>query len=348
MGTSFAKYRVVGKNAESCTITSFLLSPVDGGDVAAFEPGQYLTVRLTDDVTRTYTVSSSPSERRHYRISVKREPSAGPGLPPGQASGILHDTIRSGSLLDILEPRGAFFLNQSSTRPVVLLSGGVGITPMMSMLHALSRQDREVCFIHACENGPVHAFGQEVGDLVRDRKNLRSFLVYRNPTIEDREAGRYQREGVVTPELLRSLLPQGSCDHYLCGPPGFMRAVYTSLREFGVSKGQINYEFFGPSTILEEEEPRASSEAEATTAVVFERSQKCFDWAGFKGSLLEFAEMNGIEPDFSCRVGACNTCECRLVSGEVTYFGEPAETPPPGRVLLCVTRPSSAEVRLEL
>jgi uncharacterized protein len=335
----YVSYLVKAKTVESEVVTSFELAPVDGGAVPAFLPGQYLTVRLQDDVVRTYTISSAPDCRTHYRISVKRESF-------GRGSRHLHDRVNVGDQLEVLEPKGDFYLHRDrGARPAVLLSGGVGVTPMISMLHALIRDEGEVVFVHACESGSVHAFRDEVDRLVGEGARSTAYYLYRNPTDDDRQQSRFYAEGVLTKDILEALVPFSSADFYLCGPAGFMQGVYGALAALDVAPDRIFYEFFGPSTLLG---PREVSVGKAGPEVVFAQSGKRSSWGNFKGSLLEFAELNGVVPDSSCRVGVCNTCQCRVNQGEVSYFDEPAEMPTKGYALLCVSRPASDELVLDL
>jgi uncharacterized protein len=341
----FSPYKVTRKVRESEVITSFDLAPGHGKTVRPFKAGQYLTLSLPGDVTRTYTISSSPEISNYYRISVKKE-------PLGKASGYLHDSVNEGDVLEILEPRGEFHLHENSSAPVVLLSGGVGITPMISMLHALRNTNRKVIFVHACESSSVHAFRTEVDGLVQVNERLRAFYLYRTPSDDDRSRGAFHLEGVVTPDILRDLFAGTLPDCYLCGPQGFMKAAWAALRELGVPSTQIFYEFFGPSTLLEEPVVSAVEELllvnSSSPVVHFSRSGKSAEWGNFQGTILEFAEKHGVRPDSSCRVGVCNTCQCKVVSGEVSYIEAPLEMPPPGVALICISRPASEEFVLDL
>ncbi len=255
----FQALRVIDKVRESRIISSFILEPVDPQGWRPFEAGQFLVLRIPEDgprrpVPRSYSVSSSPNHRGRYRITIKREPAAAAGLPEGVGSCWLHDKINVGDTISASGPRGEFMLDRSSTRPAVLLSGGVGLTPMVSMLHALAEgSDRRVHFIHACDNGDVHALGNEVLGLGRVRAGIEVHYCYRFPTDQDRAAARFQSEGVVTPELLDRLLGAEDRDFYLCGPPPFMKAVYGILRARNTPTERIAYEFFGPATVLEED-----------------------------------------------------------------------------------------------
>ncbi|NMM80706.1 oxidoreductase [Acidovorax sp. SRB_14] len=360
----FRPLKVIDKVRESSTITSFHLAPAEPGGWRAFEPGQFLVFRFPADnerghVLRTYSVSCAPGHPGRYRISVKREAAPHPGLPDGLGSCHLHDTVAVGDTLMADGPRGDFHLDRTSARPVVLLSGGVGLTPMVSMLHALAEQsDRRAVFIHACDNGEVHALGDEVRALAASRPGIDAHFVYRFPTEADRAAKRHQAEGVVTRELLQRLLPLDDYEFYLCGPPPFMQAVFRLVRSLGVPKERIAYEFFGPATVLEPDgavaraapvpaaaapaplaAPAAGTAADGAITVTFRQSGRSARWADGTESLLSFAESHGLAPAFSCRAGVCGTCKTGLVDGTVRYFEEPLDDPGPGQVLLCCARP---------
>lgn len=357
--SGFRALKIVAKVRESAIITSFHIEPVDGAGWRDFEPGQFLVFRIPAPnekgfVLRTYSVSCSPIVPGRYRITVKREAAMGPGVPDGLSSCYLHDRVEVGDVLVAEGPRGDFVLDRASSRPVVLLSGGVGLTPMVSMLHALaSTTERRVTFIHACENGDVHALRDEVRELAASRPGLTAHFCYRLPTLQDRQAARHQSEGVVSQSLLQGLLPLDDYDFYLCGPPPFMQAVYRIVRELGVPKQRIAYEFFGPATVLEPAAaqvsivpppvPQADVASDAVT-VEFRKSGIRAVWDGAAESLLAFAEEQGLSPEFSCRAGICGTCKSHLVSGEVAYFEEPLEDLAAGEVLLCCSKPRGSVV----
>ncbi|PZR94889.1 MAG: oxidoreductase [Stutzerimonas stutzeri] len=358
----FRPFRVVARTPESRTITSFALEPLDPADWLAFEPGQYLPIRIPGGdgqaaALRTYSISSAPSETARYRITVKREGAPAPGLPDGVGSCFLHDQVAVGDLIEIAPPRGEFVLAGDTQRPVILASGGVGLTPLVSMLHALtSEPEREVHFLHACDDGEVHALRGEVDALIRSRPGLTARYCYRAPTPADVAACLHHADGVMTGALLRNWLPLGDYDVYLCGPPPFMANVYAAFRELGVRKDRIRYEFFGPATVLEppDEDVRAAplpraSEATATIEptgaggglqISFARSRRSAAWdEATDANLLAFAERVGLDPPFSCRAGICSTCRTGLLQGEVDYVEEPLDPPGPGEVLLCCARP---------
>jgi ferredoxin-NADP reductase len=357
-------FEVVRKQAESETITSFHLAPCDGMGLAAFRPGQFLTLRLPigeggAEVLRTYSISSPPDETRFYRISVKREAALGGlDLPPGLASNYLHDGVEVGRRVSILPPRGEFVLREPCERPVLLISGGVGLTPMLAMAHRLAAQGtRRTWFIHACENGRLHAFREELANLKARAANLRTYTCYNKPDQADREGGAFDAEGLLTADKLQSFLPIDDYECYLCGPPGFMQALYAMLVRLGVNEPQIHYEFFGPATVLKPggasrvgtvAVPSAAVPATGDAPMVtFARSGISARWDDRYPSILEFAEAQGLSPDFSCRAGVCSTCRCTLRSGAVAYVEEPLVEPGDGMALICCSRPDG-DITLDL
>jgi ferredoxin-NADP reductase len=358
----FRPFEVVSKVRESATITSFRLAPREARDWRAFEAGQFLTLRIPDGkgghAPRTYTVSSSPREEGVYRITVKREGAPSDDLPGGLGSCWLHDEIEPGAVVEVDPPRGAFKLDSASSRPVILLSGGVGLTPMVAMLDVLAHDsDRPVWFIHACDSASVHALRDDVQRLAAVRPGIAVHVCYRFPETGDLEKDLCQSTGFLTRDTLQKLLPLDDYDIYVCGPPPFMQALYGILLGLGVRKERIAYEFFGPASLLGEPAPATSPSATVAPAetenaegglrIVLNRSGRSLVWDGTSASILDFLEKHGIEPEFSCRAGVCGSCEQGLVSGDVDYFEEPLDEIPDNRVLLCCSRPKSS-VTLDL
>jgi ferredoxin-NADP reductase/ferredoxin len=373
----FREFRVAKKHVESEIITSFYLEPSDGAPVWQVKAGQYITLTVPsagDTVLKTYSVSSDPSQTSFYRISVKREAGQN-GTPDGVGSCWLHDHVEIGDVIDVAAPRGTFYLDEESTRPVVLLSGGVGQTPMVSMIHRLCESDRDVYFLHACENGQVHALRDEVLGCSSDR--ITTKFVYRTPSADDRAAKLFDAQGVIDKVFLQRILPIDDYEVYLCGPTPFMAAMYQLLQEVGVQKARIAYEFFGKAASLDAQvaKPQAGKAASRAPAIVqsltyltnpdawssadevaqqssfalqgdvsFRKSKTSAAWDGAVDSLLELAESEGLNPEFSCRSGICNACKCTLVSGEVEYFQDPLIHPEEGQVLICCSRPKGAVV----
>jgi nitric oxide dioxygenase len=251
----FRSFIVDRKVIESDVITSFYLRPVDQKEIADFLPGQYISIKLEiegEEFThiRRYSLSDAPG-KNYYRISVKRE--AGTASPDGMVSNFLHDSVTEGEILQVSAPAGDFVLDTEKNTPVVLLSGGVGLTPMLSMLKTVVevQPDRKVTFIHAAANGKVHALREEVESLT-SLENVNSFFFYDSPTEEDRMNHNFDVEGYVTEEWLANNLPTAEAEFYFCGPVPFMRAINTSLKNLGVNAERIHFEFFGPKDSLEE------------------------------------------------------------------------------------------------
>ncbi|WP_269508813.1 FAD-binding oxidoreductase [Burkholderia sp. IMCC1007] len=367
----FERFRVVARTRESSAIVSFELVPVDGARSLAFTPGQFVVLRLTlpdgERVLRHYSLSGDPADTSRWRISIKREDGSSEA-PPGRGSTYLHASVDVGTELELAGPAGAFVCDESSERPVLLLSGGVGVTPLVSMLHRLSRAShRRVHFIHACENSAVHAFADEIRALAAARDHIDVHVCYRQPLEDDHARDRFDSRGLVTRELLQSLLPLDDYDVYLCGPSGFMQANWRLLRGLGIARERIHYEFFGPATVLDSDSDTATSARDTTApsgtvvapgtatpdldgdvvTVRFRPDCEPIYWLPEHGSLLEMAEQAGYAPTFNCRAGLCNACMTPLLSGSVAYDEAPLSPPPEGSVLLCCARPVGA-VTLDL
>ncbi|WP_026907066.1 NO-inducible flavohemoprotein [Paucisalibacillus globulus] len=244
----FRNFKVMKKVVESDVITSFYLEPADGNPFPLFKAGQYITVKAEIegqpyDQLRQYSLSCAPGEG-YYRISVKREEAIS-DYPEGVVSNFLHKHVEEGSIIPISAPGGDFVLDQEDTRPLVLLSGGVGLTPMMSMLETTIKENpnREVIFIHAAQSSHVHAMKDHVKELVEAYPQVKSYTIYDRPV----EGDEYDKEGYIELDWLRSVVPESDAAFYFCGPKGFMRATYQLLKQLEVSDSDIHYEIFGPS-----------------------------------------------------------------------------------------------------
>jgi len=241
-------FRIERKHRESELITSFLLRPEDGGPVLRHEPGQYLTFWLDIPgrhlLKRNYSISSAPGNET-YRISVKRE-------PRGVASNWLHDHVEEGRILKVAPPAGEFVLNRESPRPVVLLSGGVGLTPMMSMLEAVAEQGSNVPvhYVHGTLDGSTHAMKDHVRALAGAHPNIKATTFYVEPRPQDRRGEDFDEPGLISVEWLEANTPLADADYYLCGPRPFLRAFVGGLAQAGVRSDRIHYEFFGPADEL--------------------------------------------------------------------------------------------------
>ncbi|SIS69190.1 NO-inducible flavohemoprotein [Salimicrobium salexigens] len=242
--TGYRLFTIHKKVKESEEITSFYLKPEDGGSLPSYRPGQYIGIKADipdypHTQRRQYSLSDAPG-KDYLRISVKREGGT-EEIPAGLVSTWLHDQVQEGDVVPISAPAGDFYLNESTSRPVVLLSGGVGLTPLMSM-YKKTRDERDVYFIHAARNGGVHGLKEEMD-------GEQTYVVYETPSEEDKTLAAYDKAGYVDLDWLRNVVPK-EADFYFCGPEGFMRAMNGALHEWGIPDEQVNYEFFGPKGTL--------------------------------------------------------------------------------------------------
>jgi ferredoxin-NADP reductase/predicted pyridoxine 5'-phosphate oxidase superfamily flavin-nucleotide-binding protein len=350
-------FTVTGVVEESRTVRSFTLAPADGGSVVAHQPGQFLPIALDipgrdQPVRRTYTLSDAP-DGRSYRISVKRETRL--DGTPGLASHWLHDHVGVGDTIRALAPRGDFTLDADSRRPVLLLSAGVGVTPMIAMLNQLVGRNidrlrhpgRGLWFVHAARDGSDHAFADHVRGLAGRAYTLTTHIRYSRPRSRDVQGRDYDDAGHIDADLLRRLLPLDDYDVYLCGPAGFMQTMQQVLAQLGVRPERIRSEAFAAAP-AGPVDATPLPPAAAAAKVEFSASGRSADWDPSKGSLLDLAEAAGIEAPWSCRSGLCGTCAARVVEGAVTYAEPPAGTPRPGEALVCCAVPAGDRLVLDL
>jgi ferredoxin-NADP reductase len=348
----FRQMRVVKINKESDGVTSFILSPVDGQRLALFQAGQFVVLRMQlqpdePPVLRSYSLSDLPLTD-HFRISVKNELN-------GLGSSFLCNRTREGDVLDVSAPRGSFTLPRGRS-PVVLLSAGVGATPVMSILHALAAENsqREIWWIYGARNRAAHPFAEESRSLLNQLSRGRRYIVYSRPAATDRAGTDFDVPGHIDIALLDRIgVPQGS-EFYLCGPPSFLQKMRDGLRDWGVPGGSVHTETFGslePITPGMKQVDRAPHQPEGPPGsgplVSFTRSGIAAAWDKKFASLLELAEACDVRVRWSCRTGACHTCMTGLIAGSVAYNPEPLETPSDGNVLVCCSQPN-ADVTLDL
>jgi ferredoxin-NADP reductase len=347
---------VVRKVKESEEVTSFYLQPEDGQEIPNFQPGQFLTIKLaipgqSKPVIRTYSLSDYTEPCEYYRLSIKREPMPeGLTVPAGLASNFMHDRVQEGTVIAAKPPSGKFVLSVERSLPAVLISNGVGITPMISMAKAASQlnhvassspsSNRAIWFVHGARNGTSHAFQDEVRQLSEQNPNLMVHYAYSRPTDED--TGRYHSMGYVDTDLIQNLVKQ-EAEYFLCGSLPFMNSLRKGLQQAGVPESQIFFEVFTKGKAEVVEKAPANSTAESAE-IVFAKFGKTATWTPDDGSILEFAEANGLEPDYSCRQGICGTCVCQLREGEVDYQQPPIAQVEPGSVLICIAQPKTAIV----
>ncbi|MFD3891318.1 MOSC domain-containing protein [Streptomyces cellulosae] len=350
----FRPLRVERVVDETPDVRSLWLTAPDGTPLPAARPGQYLTVRTprTDEApgtVRSYSLSGPPGAPG-YRISVKRE-------EHGRASTWLHTGVRAGDGLQAAAPRGAFVLQdlREDPRPVVLVSAGVGVTPLLAMLYALAddASRRQVWWLHATRNGRTHAFAGEICGLLSRIPDARLRVFYSRPGPEDHlDAG--TTSGRLTADAVAELGLPHDAQAYLCGPDLFMRGITEALQHNGVDPLHIHTEIFGATpgstpgiAVRERPGPHSLPSSGPGPRVEFARSQVSATWNGDHDSLLELAEACDVPTRWSCRTGVCRTCETALMSGAVDYTAEPVEQPPPSSALICCSRPDG-DVVLDL
>ncbi|HBB31205.1 MAG TPA: oxidoreductase [Cyanobacteria bacterium UBA9273] len=347
---------VVRKVKESEEITSFYLKPEDRGEVPKFQPGQFLTIKLdipgqSKPVIRTYSLSDYPEPHDYYRLSIKREPAPkGLDVPPGIASNFMHDRIQEGAVIPAKPPNGKFVLDVNKSIPAVLISNGVGITPMLSMAKACTRlnPNRPIWFVHGARDGRFHAFRDEVKAMQQQNPNLQIHYRYSRPRAEDE--GHYHSVGYVDASLIKELVGP-EAEFFMCGSPPFMQSLMAGLKEWGVPDERVFFESFGkPMNVSSEKQPAAevTNGKVKQAEIVFADSGKTLTWREGDGSILEFAEANNINPPYSCRAGICGTCMCQIKEGEVAYQETPTAAIDKGSVLICISQPGTSRVVLDV
>jgi ferredoxin-NADP reductase/phenylpropionate dioxygenase-like ring-hydroxylating dioxygenase large terminal subunit len=349
---AYTELEVVKVEPESDEITSFYLRRADGTPLAPWTAGQFLPIRLSvpgheKPVVRTYTISTAPNAD-HYRLSIKRM--GGNAV----SSNFFHEHVREGARIEAMPPRGKFVLDPSSDRPVVLVSGGVGITPMIAFADALLEKGRAsgtfrpITFVHGARNGRAQGFAKHLRAVAAEHPSLRLHIRYSDPSGTDEIGTTHDSVGHVDADLIASVCTPEECDFYLCGPPGFMQSLYDGLIAKGVSSDRIHFESFGTATVLRREAaiatPVEGDDAAASTAIPVRFAKSGIDtvWTRRKGTLLDLAEANGLAPVFGCRSGICGSCTTNIASGGVDYVQEPLAPCEPNEVLICSSVPRSS------
>jgi ferredoxin-NADP reductase/phenylpropionate dioxygenase-like ring-hydroxylating dioxygenase large terminal subunit len=346
----FAELEVAKVEKESETITSFYLRR-PGGSLDSWEPGQFLPIRVAipgqaEPALRTFTISTS-CNADFYRLSILRREGT------GSVSQFLHDKGGTGFRLQAAKPRGKFVLDRSSDRPVVLVSGGVGITPMIAIAEHLVARSRSgekvrpIFFVHGAHNSREHAFRNHVEDLAAIHPAMKVYIAYSKPASTDQVGVTHHANGRITIDTLKQLLPFGDYDFYLCGPASFMGSLYSGLIGLSVQPERIHFESFGPATVLKPEIPKGTQtqvREEGTTSarIRFAKSMMDSTWSPDKGTLLEFAEEVGLAPAFGCRSGICGTCTTGVIRGGVRYLEEPMAGHSQSEALICCSVPRQA------
>jgi ferredoxin-NADP reductase/MOSC domain-containing protein YiiM len=345
---------VVASREESTDVRSFEFAAEDGSPLPPALPGQYIMVRVRPSpdapaVTRSYSLCGPPGIP-NYRIGVKNE--------RGLASGFLHQSVREGTRLEISAPRGSFTLAAGAT-PVVLISAGVGVTPMLAMLHGAAATkagaSRPVWWLHSARDRAHHSFAKEADDLLVALRASRRCVIYSRPAPGDTLGQDFDRSGHLSLQLLHEFgIPQDA-DFYLCGPPRFLEDFQKGLAAWGIPWPRVHVEIFGPaptrtpgiSSVAAALPHRPDGPAGGGPLVTFLRSGLAVPWDSRFGSLLELAEACAVPVRWACRSGVCHNCESSLIDGELAYMPEPLDPPAEGNALICCSAPKTA-VELDL
>jgi ferredoxin-NADP reductase/MOSC domain-containing protein YiiM len=347
----FRRLRVTGVVAESSSVSSICLVPDDGGRLPPPRAGQYITLRASGAgepaPVRSYSLSSDPGADE-YRISVKRE-------PYGVVSRYLHAQLHAGSVLDVAAPRGEFVLDDDAT-PVLLLSAGIGVTPVLAMLHQLAdaQGQRPTWWVQVARDASEHAFAAESRRLLATLGDAHEVVFYTAPDADLPATGRVTR-GRPTVAALAELGLPADTSAYICGPIGFMTEMTDALVALGIAPERVHTELFGARsainpgvTDVRRVTPHAPPGPPGTGPLVtFARSGLAVPWSEAQRSLLELADACEVPTRWSCRTGVCHTCVTPLLSGQVSYAPDPLERPGADEVLICCSRPDG-DVVLDL
>jgi ferredoxin-NADP reductase/MOSC domain-containing protein YiiM len=341
----FRRLAVTAIERESDSVISIRLQDPDGAALPPARPGQYLTLRLQPDdqqrpVLRNYSLSGPP-DAGYYRITVKREHA-------GAASGYLHTHLRVGAQIEIAAPRGTFILDGTDA-PVLLISAGIGATPVLAMLHALATEhtEREIWWLQGARSSHDHSFAAEARALLASLPNVHTHVCYSRPGSDDLEGRDFQSAGRLTASRLAELSPPRDAEAYLCGPIPFMDEISAGLAAMGIEASRIHTEPFGPApgltpgiaaTPVRTPHPPAGQPGTGPT-IEFARSNLAVPWSGDYTSLLELAEACDVPVRWSCRTGVCHTCETTLIAGDLEYSPDPVEPPAEGSALICCSQP---------
>ncbi len=356
--TGMRTFKVTHKVLENQArdICSFHLAPQDGQELPPFLPGQYLTFKLdipltdggTESVTRCYSLSDAPRSDG-YRVSIKRAPPPpGSAHPAGRSSNYFHDHVHVESLLQVRAPAGHFHID-GSKEPVVLIAGGIGITPVLSMLKwSLTTQtDREVWLFFGVRNSQEVMVQVDLQTLAAAHPNFHLQICFSDPLTSDALGQDFQHHGRINVGLLRRLLPLKPYHFYICGPKPMLESLVPALEDWGVRDSHIHFEAFGPASVKRRStaSPTASLASapplDQVLTITFAQSGKQLPWQPGSGNLLDFAEAHGIEVNSGCRAGGCGCCQTTITRGEVHYQEAPDFDVEPGTCLMCVARPQT-------
>lgn len=347
----FRKFELRGKVLEADGICSFYFAPHDGKPLPPFHPGQYLTfkIKLPNEekpLVRCYSLSDSPTHPDYYRVTVKRElpPNDNPQAPAGKSSTFFHHSLNPDDIIDIKAPSGHFYLNPEHQGPIVLIGGGIGVTPVLSMLNTItaSGSNREVWFFYGARDSTEIVMKDYFYQIDREHPNIHINICLSRPRPEDQPGIDFHHQGRVNVDLIKQLLPSNNYDYFICGPAPLMDSITNDLYGWGVPKTKVHFEAFGPASVKSVRDagtaPIAASNDKNLT-IHLKRSNKDITWTSSAGSILDCAEAAGAVLESGCRAGNCGACELAIVEGSVVYLNEPGAPVEKGSCLACVAIP---------
>jgi len=343
------KFRIERKTPECRDVVSIYLTPHDQKPLPEFQPGQYLTFELDvpdrqKRLVRCYSLSDRPRPDC-YRVTVKliKPPPENRAAPPGLGSNLFHHHLKEGDLVDVRAPGGSFHLDPNRPYPVVLIAGGIGVTPLLSILNEMveTGSKREAWFCYGARNSAEQAFKEHIEKIAREHENIRLHVSYSKPGPQDVLGRDYHNAGQLSVEVLKKLLPSNNYDYYLCCPGGMMEKLNEDLKAWEVPENRIHTEAFGAASVRRTASAEASRPPAAGLPVQFSRSNRTLVWKGDVESLLDLATAGNIVIDSGCRAGNCGTCKVAIKSGQVKYLRQPGCAVEAGTCLACCCVPAT-------
>ena len=343
------KFRVARIVKENDTIKSFYFVPHDGKSLASFLPGQHITFRFkvegqSKPVIRCYSLSDSINKTDYYRVSIKKQlaPPNQQDAPNGVSSCYFHDDLQEGDVLDVRAPSGKFYLDLTEKTPIVLIGGGIGLTPSLSMLNTLADIDseRKIHLLYAVQNKQEQIMEAHFLAIQEKLKNFTFHRFYGE--CEEEELSASIHKGFISCPLMRDIGIEFDADFYICGPPPMMSAIVGGLESEGVSQDRIHFESFGPASVSKKSEvkPADVSDSEVKHPISFSLSGKNVEWEPSHGSILDAAESAGVDIQSGCRAGSCGTCLTAILDGDVSYIDDAGVDIEKGSCLACIAIPN--------
>ena len=336
LAPGFKSFAVVRREATALDIASFDLAPVDGSPLPGYMPGQHIVVRTEvpghGEVMRSYSLSAARPIDNAYRMTIKRSERSADPTSPVSMSNHLHDAVFEGATLDVKAPAGRYFVDETDETPLLLLAGGVGITPLHAMFESAARRGCRATLIYATRNEGERCYRRSIEELVETNAGLRAMFYSEEafaPTFDhNTRLGRLGPQGLDGTEL-------DNVNAFVCGPQGFLDAAEDILRSAGLTDDRIHTETFG----VRQSKATLKISSDREHKVTFKKSGFSVPWSGEQGTLLDLAEANGLRPPFACRAGTCQSCVTTVLSGTLDYL-ELVDPPSPTETFVCCTVPT--------